>query len=93
MPATIIARTSTAAAARAANFCTSSRMLKPAADSIQMGASTASASNASGTSWAWRNLSPKTRQYIKVFAATSAVTDAVILYEYPEFFGLKKASE
>lgn len=87
MPA-FIARASNLAANRAATFCTSSRMMKPAAEAMHSGAAASG-----GSSWAWRNLSPKTRQYVKVLAATGAVTDAVVLYNYPEFFGLKSDSK
>lgn len=87
MPATIFART---AARRAATFCTSSRAMKPSADSgISMNSPAASPSN----SWAWSNLAPQTRRYVKIGAATCAATDAFVLYNYPEWVGLKRASE
>lgn len=87
MPATIIARASTLAANRAATFCTSARMMKPA----EAAASTSTA--ASGSSWAWRNLSPQTRTNVKIFGAVCVATDAFVLYNYPELVGLKKSSE
>ncbi|KAM3529619.1 hypothetical protein NHJ13051_001754 [Beauveria bassiana] len=83
MPATIVARI---AARRAATFSTSARAMKPSAESgVDMGRS-------SGSSWAWRNLSPKTRQYVKMGAATCVATDAFVLYNYPDWVGVKKAS-
>ncbi|KAJ4153795.1 hypothetical protein LMH87_010267 [Akanthomyces muscarius] len=92
MPATIFAR---AAARRAATFCTSSRVLKPSAESsgISMGTSTSSSPSTGATSWAWRNLTPQTRRYVKMGAAASVATDAFVLYNYPEWVGLKRASE
>lgn len=92
MPATIFART---AARRAATFSTSTRVMGPSAEAgISMaGAPASSASTGGGSSWAWRNLAPKTRRYVKFGAATCAATDAVVLYNYPEWVGLKKTSE
>ncbi|OAA59958.1 hypothetical protein ISF_05969 [Cordyceps fumosorosea ARSEF 2679] len=93
MPSTILAR---ATARRAATFCTSSRSMKPSADShagLGLGGGSSASTPAAGSSWAWRNLSPKTRQYVKLGAATCAATDAAVLYNYPGLVGLKKASE
>ncbi|KAJ6781277.1 hypothetical protein PWT90_05036 [Aphanocladium album] len=93
MSAAIFARASASAARRAATFSTSARAMRPAAESgINMGSASA-ASASSGSAWAWRNLSPKTRQYVKIGAATCAATDAFVLYNYPEMVGLKKVSE
>lgn len=93
MSATLFARTSAAAARRAATFSTSSRTMKPAADTgIGMGSASA-ASSATGSAWAWRNLSPKTRQYVKIGSAACIATDAFVLYNYPEWVGLKRASQ
>lgn len=101
MPASIFART--AAARRAATFCTSSRVLKPSTgplSGVGIGSSASSSPSASTTtssssssSWAWRNLSPKTRRYAKMGAATCLATDAFVLLNYPEWVGLKMASE
>ncbi|KAM3461026.1 hypothetical protein MY5147_003031 [Beauveria neobassiana] len=83
MPANIAARI---AARRAATFSTSARAMKPSSESgVDMGRSI-------GSSWAWRNLSPKTRQYVKMGAATCVATDAFVLYKYPDWVGVKKAS-
>ncbi|KAM3454385.1 hypothetical protein MY3296_003068 [Beauveria thailandica] len=83
MPATVVARI---VARRAALFSTSARSMKPSTESgVDMGGST-------GSSWAWRNLSPRTRQFVKMGAATCVATDALVLYNYPEWVGLKKAS-
>ncbi|KAM0741658.1 hypothetical protein ACQRIT_004515 [Beauveria bassiana] len=83
MPANIVARIATR---RAATFSTSARAMKPSAEpSVDMGRS-------SGSSWAWRNLSPKTRQYVKMGAATCVATDTFVLYNYPDWVGVKKAS-
>ncbi|KAM3441564.1 hypothetical protein NHJ13734_002788 [Beauveria thailandica] len=83
MPATVVARI---VARRAAPFSTSARAMKPSTESgVDMGGST-------GSSWAWRNLSPRTRQFVKMGAATCVATDALVLYNYPEWVGLKKAS-
>lgn len=38
----------------------------------------------------WKSLSPKTRRNIGYLAAVSAITDAAVVYEYPEKFGLAK---
>ncbi|KAM3503681.1 hypothetical protein MY10362_004041 [Beauveria mimosiformis] len=84
MPATIVARI--VARRAAAPFSTSARAMKPSAETgVDVGGST-------GSSWAWRNLSPRTRQYVKMGAAICVATDALVLYNYPEWVGLKKAS-
>jgi hypothetical protein len=92
MSAIIISRFTTPAtkviAMRSAAFSTSARTLKPAAESL----SGSAAAPTANSSW-WSNLSPKTRTYIKAGLAVSAVTDAIVLYEYPGIIGLGKKSE
>lgn len=77
-----------AMAMRSAAFSTSARTLRPAAESIHGAAATPAASG----SW-WSNLRPQTRTYIKAGLAVSAVTDCIVLYEYPQIIGMGKKSE
>jgi hypothetical protein len=61
-------------------FSTTSPSLKPAATDA-----------AAGTSWAWKNLSPKTRRNVVYGLGACAVADSYLVYNYfPGVLGLKE---
>ncbi|KAJ6442078.1 isomerase [Purpureocillium lavendulum] len=67
----------------AANFSTSARSLKPA------DAASAASPSSSSSSWAWRNLSPKTRRYVVYGLGAGAAIDSYVIYNYfPGVLGL-----
>lgn len=68
--------------ASAAPFSTTTASMKPA-----VGDATTSA--AAGSSWAWRNLSPKARRNVMLGLGAGAAIDAYVVYNYfPGMLGL-----
>ncbi|GJN72006.1 hypothetical protein ACCO45_009227 [Purpureocillium lilacinum] len=77
----VVAATARRTAAAAANFSTSARALRPEAVS--------GAAAPSSSSWAWRNLSPKTRRYVVYGLGAGAAIDSYVIYNYfPGILGL-----